>query len=347
MRVGCVWILQDPELGHPRQPGGLREVGDGWAPGPPRLKGALTSPAALGQREHQTQRSHTLFSPKPGYPVPKPCTAPAAGQLRCRRPPAGDALGGSPCPCLWPGGKSHPVLVLHAPEQELSTDSSEDKSPQQNLVQEAVCSGTCSKCGKSFSQRSNLLCHWRIHTEERPYECEECGKRFSQSCNLIRHLRSHTGERCYECGECGKSFNQKSNLIAHLRSHTGERPYTCGECGKSFRISSELIVHQRSHTGERPYECDNCRKRFQTSSSLLLHQRIHTDERPFPCPDCGKGFKRNCTLVRHQVIHTGERPYECDKCRKRFQSSSDLLKHRNVKGIPCQSRVFEGRAGRG
>uniref|UniRef100_A0A8C3Y1K0 C2H2-type domain-containing protein n=1 Tax=Catharus ustulatus TaxID=91951 RepID=A0A8C3Y1K0_CATUS len=119
----------------------------------------------------------------------------------------------------------------------------------------------CSKCGKSFSQRSNLLCHWRIHTEERPYECEECGKRFSQSCNLIRHLRSHTGERCYECGECGKSFNQKSNLIAHLRSHTGERPYTCGECGKSFRISSELIVHQRSHTGER--------KRFQSSSDLL------------------------------------------------------------------------------
>ncbi|NXR85765.1 ZN394 protein, partial [Hypocryptadius cinnamomeus] len=48
-------------------------------------------------------------------------------------------------------------------------------------------SHNCSKCGKSFSKRSSLISHWRIHTGERPYTCEECGKSFRQ----ISHLTVH------------------------------------------------------------------------------------------------------------------------------------------------------------
>ncbi|NXM59754.1 ZN761 protein, partial [Illadopsis cleaveri] len=46
----------------------------------------------------------------------------------------------------------------------------------------------CSKCEKSFSQRSSLICHhWGIHTGEWPCECPECGKSFSQRSSLICH----------------------------------------------------------------------------------------------------------------------------------------------------------------
>ncbi|NXB00907.1 ZN256 protein, partial [Cnemophilus loriae] len=55
---------------------------------------------------------------------------------------------------------------------------------------------------------------------------------FSKKSYLIRHWKIHTGERHYKCGECGKSFRDSSSLMVHHRIHTGERPYECGECGK-------------------------------------------------------------------------------------------------------------------
>lgn len=74
----------------------------------------------------------------------------------------------------------------------------------------------CNQRTKSFSFRSELTVHVRIHTNERPFECKHCGQRFKQSSKqlgaLLIHERIHTGEKPYNCQSCGKAFNQLGNL---------------------------------------------------------------------------------------------------------------------------------------
>ncbi|KOC09428.1 C2H2 type zinc finger domain protein [Aspergillus flavus AF70] len=110
-------------------------------------------------------------------------------------------------------------------------------------------------CGKTFTRKTDLCRHYRIHINDRPFHCpvEDCNRRFIQRSALTIHSRTHTGEKPHICEheECRKAFSDSSSLSRHRRIHTGERPYICQEptCGKSFCRKITLTKHrERSHS---------------------------------------------------------------------------------------------------
>ncbi|KAM4641263.1 uncharacterized protein O3C94_015647 [Discoglossus pictus] len=192
---------------------------------------------------------------------------------------------------------------------------------QQRTIQKQFA---CSQCGKSFSQRSHLITHERIHTDSKPFSCSECGKCFNQRSNLVSHEKTHMESKPFACSECGECFKHRKSLIRHEGNHTGFKPFSCSQCGKCFRLKVDLARHEKSHKG---YACSECGKCFSNQSYLIVHKRAHTGEKPFPCSVCGKCFSRKAHLIKHHRTHTGEKPFACSECGKCFTCKSHLVSH--------------------
>ncbi|XP_059347419.1 zinc finger protein 852-like [Ammospiza nelsoni] len=212
----------------------------------------MASGDGFGQEESPAQGIHTLFLPKPVFPIPKPwpdggrgCEEEEDVPGHPGREGAEDGDQGGKIPAAEPRGRGC--------FEQLHGSGTQWREKALEIPQEDLWGGSKRSPG--------------CFEEERHTLCQEGGWRSSQSSEQL-----HDSERPYECLDCGKIFRKRFNLLCNQRIHIGERPYECLECGMSFSHSSDLVVHQRFHTRDRLYECPKCQKRFHTSSHLLVHK---------------------------------------------------------------------------
>lgn len=159
--------------------------------------------------------------------------------------------------------------------------------------------------------------------------CSKCNRTFKQKSRYERHIANHPSEKHYLCGTCGKTFARMSHLEKHIRTHTEERRHICDVCGAAFILPHHLVRHNLIHSGDRPFQCEICNKSFTRKAGLTQHQYVHNGIRPYLCDfeGCGKQFTDRTTLRRHSLTHSREKPFICKECDKTFRTKSACRKH--------------------
>ncbi|KAM9739384.1 zinc finger protein 57 homolog isoform 1-T2 [Dama dama] len=74
---------------------------------------------------------------------------------------------------------------------------------------------SCPHCPLTFSKKTRLSSHQKVHFTEQSNRCFHCGKSFTLFSGLIRHQQTHWKQRIYCCPICDVCFGEKEDLLGH------------------------------------------------------------------------------------------------------------------------------------
>ena len=116
----------------------------------------------------------------------------------------------------------------------------------------------CNICNKSFSWRTTMKDHQKIHTGEKPFTCI-CGHRFRNSGNLKYHARR---KGCENDKEVSTVCDKRGNL------------FNCDLCAASFADERKFLDHKKLHT--LIIDCDMCDMKTSNMGHMRMHRKnIH------------------------------------------------------------------------
>ena len=151
------------------------------------------------------------------------------------------------------------------------------------IIQNTKTTYQCLTCFKSFEQKTILLHHLNLHSDEK-FMCNYCGKKFKEEENLRQH------HKIYMNNSCVKIDHESTEHLQNVQTEKSnkvepEKKYQCVLCTKSFKTKGYLSIHLRIHTGEKPFECEICGKCFTHKNSFDYHTSyVHFEKQKFEEP---------------------------------------------------------------
>ncbi|XP_024081551.1 probable serine/threonine-protein kinase clkA [Cimex lectularius] len=129
----------------------------------------------------------------------------------------------------------------------------------------------CSKCNKTFHNRSQMRLHERTHRTPSPIEQTDVQK--SNGCDNIKKEVSSCNSFQFMNGRPSSHSTPRD-----LELSNEEKMFKCPHCPKSFAKSSEMSRHLNIHTPGIEYVCKVCSSVYFTETQLKFHELIHSQD---------------------------------------------------------------------
>lgn len=130
----------------------------------------------------------------------------------------------------------------------------------------------CEFCNNTFSERTSLKFHIRIHLGVNLKPCGFCDRAFSRETYLRQHIKNNHSNNS-PCPQCDLVFNSKQELREHtIKIHTQPKVkvYPCPICSRNFNRINNLAEHKLTHSAEKKFTCDLCQKKYSGKRGLKL-----------------------------------------------------------------------------
>lgn len=148
------------------------------------------------------------------------------------------------------------------------------------------------KSRTTFSSKSNLADHKRMHGREKPHKWSECDEALARVLICVT-LRDSTMEKSPV--DYGRVFILKKSLILHFEASTRER---FSMSAKTVESTGTFLTMRDSVTGRGHINVESVGKPLLWPKvSWSFRKKLHTQDKAFKGEDCGKAFSYHSSLL--------------------------------------------------